>query len=310
MMKNHELSPARLCHFDSSAKLRAMRESPLRFFLPAAFSLLLAGCSSVVGSGSLGKGTSVKSRFVVTRNLIYTPQGWPEAIPADLYRPRSLATPAPAVLLVHGGGWTGRDGRWQMSPIAERLARRGYVVLNVTYRLAPRWIYPAPVEDLQEAVKWLRNHATEQGIDPDRIGVFGYSAGGYLAALTGFIDGPANANIRAVVAGGAPGNLKFYPGGDLVPQFLGGTQQEIPRRFEEASPVNHVRPDSPPTFIYHSSGDRLVPPEHALAMISALEANGVAHESFWIHGRDHIAAFLFPGGSIDAAIDFLDRYLR
>ncbi len=221
-----------------------------------------------------------------------------------------VTSPAPAVLLVHGGGWTGKDGRWQMNGIATQLVKRGYVVLNVTYRLAPRWIYPAPVEDLQEAVKWLRANAVGQGIDPDRIAAFGYSDGGYLAALTGLIEGPESSRIRAIVAGGAPGDLTFYPGGDLVPQFLGGTQQQIPQRFHEASPVNYVTGNSPPMFLYHGSADKLVRPEHPLAMIAALEKNRVRHEVYWINGRDHIAAFLLPAGSVDAAIDFLDRELR
>jgi acetyl esterase/lipase len=251
---------------------------------------------------------SVKKHYTVKRNLVYTPDHWPEPVFGDFYRPQ-IPGKVPAVLLIHGGGWTGKDGRWQMDPIAERLARRGYAVLNVTYRLAPRWHYPAPVDDLQEAVKWLRAHAAEEGIDPQRIAAFGYSAGGYLAALVGLIEGPENAHLKAIVAGGAPSDLRFYPGGDLVPQFLGGTQQEIPERFQEASPVTYVTRRSPPMFIYHSTGDRLVPPEHAWAMISGLEKNRVPYETYWIEGRGHIAAFLLPGESVSAAIDFLDRRL-
>ena len=270
---------------------------------------LLAGCVNPIGMIDRRQTTAVKHGYTITRNLIYTPENWPEPVLGDLYRPQATGL-SPAVLLVHGGGWTGKDGRWQMTPIAAKLAKRGYVVLNVTYRLAPRWIYPAPVEDLQAAVKWLRTHSVENGIDPNRIATFGYSAGGYLAALTGLIEGPESSHIRAIVAGGAPSDLTFYPGGDLVPQFLGGTQQQIPQRFKEASPVNYVTANSPPMFIYHGTSDQLVPPEHALAMIAALEQQRVRHETYWIDGRDHIAAFLLPGGSVDAAIDFLDRQMR
>lgn len=270
---------------------------------------ILAGCANPGGTPVHRQGTLEKKSYTVTRNLVYTPDSWPVPVLGDLYRPRT-SSPAPAVLLVHGGGWTGKDGRWQMNGIATKLVKRGYVVLNVTYRLAPRWIYPAPVEDLQEAVKWLRANAAEQGIDPDRIAAFGYSAGGYLAALTGLIEGPGNSHIRAIVAGGAPSDLTFYPGGDLVPQFLGGTQQQIPQRFREASPVNYVTKNSPPMFLYHGTTDKLVRPEHPLAMITALQKNQVRHEVYWINGRDHIAAFLLPAGSVDAAIGFLDREMR
>lgn len=279
----------------------------LSFFMPSV--LLLAGCVNPVGLADHRQSTSVKDGYTVTRNLVYTPDDWPEPVFGDLYRPRSTR-PAPAVLLVHGGGWTGKDGRWQMNPIAGKLAKRGYVVLNATYRLAPRWTYPAPVEDLREAVKWLRAHAAEHGIDPGRIATFGYSAGGYLAELTGLTEGAESSCIRAIVAGGAPSDLTFYPGGDLVPQFLGGTQQEIPQRFHDASPVNYVTVNSPPMFLYHGTGDQLVRTEHPLAMIAELEKHRVPYETYWIEGRDHIGAFLWPDGSVDEAIDFLDRQMR
>ena len=266
---------------------------------------ILASCNTHVATvGSLWN-TSVKSNYTVSRNLIYTPEGWPERIPADLFRPRSGGL-HPAVLLVHGGGWTGKDGRWQVEPIAKQLVGRGYVVLNVTYRLAPKYIYPAPVDDMREAVKWMQFHAAEQGIDPGRIAVFGYSAGGYLAAMTAYTQ----TDIRAVVAGGTPGDLALYPGGDLVPQFLGGNRHQIPKRFREASPANYITSQSPPTFIYHAVEDKLVPREHAWAMITGLEKSGVPHEIYWIYGRDHVAAFLFPASAITRAIDFLDRTMR
>ena len=282
-----------------------------RFFLSSLllFGAALTDCVNSTELGSHRQNNLVKQGYTVTRDIVYTPKNWPAPVLGDLYRQKTTR-PAPAVLLVHGGGWTGKDGRWQMTSIARKLAKRGYVVFNVTYRLAPRWTYPAPVEDLQEAVKWLRAHATENGIDPGRIATFGYSAGGYLAALTGLIEGPESSHIRAIIAGGAPSNLTFYPGGDLVPQFLGGTQQEIPQRFKDASPVNYVTHRSPPMFIYHGTGDHLVPPEHARAMIAALEKHHVPHDTYWIEGRDHIAAFLWPAGAVNAAIDFLDRQMR
>ncbi|MEO6476420.1 alpha/beta hydrolase [Luteolibacter sp.] len=267
--------------------------------------LLVVGCANPIGTLNLGQTTSVERGYTVTRNIIYTPRNWPEKIPGDLYRPHAMGL-SPAVLLIHGGGWTGKDGRWQMEPIAKQLARRGYFVLNVTYRLAPKYIYPAPVDDMREAVKWLHVHAAEQGIDPTRISSFGYSAGGYLAAMTAYTEN----DIRAVVAGGTPGNLALYPGGDLVPQFLGGTKQEVPQRFAEASPVNYISSQSPPTFIYHAVEDKLVPREQAWAMIEALENHDVPHEIYWIYGRDHVATFLFPADAVNQAIDFLDRYSR
>jgi predicted esterase len=74
--------------------------------------------------------------------------------------------------------------------------------------------------------------------------------------------------------------------------------------------VNYITPRSPPTFVYHAVEDKLVPREHAWAMISGLEKSKVPHEVYWIHGRDHVAAFLFPADAINQAIDFLDRTVR
>jgi acetyl esterase/lipase len=267
--------------------------------------VFLTGCSGHVD----WRNTSVHSGYSLTRNINYTPPAWPARLSGDLYMPRRQSA-APAVLLVHGGGWEGGDGRWQMEPIAKQLARRGYGVFNVTYRMAPRWIYPAPVEDLQEAIQWLRSHADTYRLDPQRIAVFGYSAGGHLALLTGLLDGPRDSQVRAIVAGGAPSDLTFYPAGRLVPQFLGGTIRQIPERFKDASPVSHVKRCSPPVFIYHGTGDRLVPPEHPLALMAELTRWNVRHETYWVEGRDHIPTFLMPAGSVDAALRFLDREMR
>jgi acetyl esterase/lipase len=273
-------------------------------FLSFAF---LAGCTGLPEPGIAWKGTSVKNGYRVTRNLVYTPKDWPEAIPADFYQPDGVE-PTPAVLLIHGGGWTGKDGRWQMEPIARQLAQSGYAVLNVTYRLAPKYHYPAPVDDMRQALRWLREHAAEENIDPSRIAVFGYSAGGYLAAMVGYTE-PVG-SIRAVVAGGTPSNLSLYPGGKLVPQFLGGKRDEIPEVFREASPVNHVSATSPPTFVYQATDDTLVPRHHAWDLIAALEENHVPHDTYWINGRGHVAAFLFPADAINRAINFLNPIMK
>ncbi len=247
-----------------------------------------------------------KGDHTIIRNVTYTPKDWPAPILSDLYLPKKSKKPSPAVLLIHGGGWTGKDGRWQMDPIAKRLAARGYVVLNITYRLAPKWRYPAPIHDSKEAFKWLRNNAAQYHIDPDRIATFGYSAGGYLAAFVG-VD--QKLPVKAVVAGGAPVDLTFYPAGDLVPQFLGGTQRQILPRFIEASPINHVTPQSPPFFLYHASKDRLVRVNHPQAMVHILRRNQVPHEIYWIKNRDHVEAYLLPSGAITRAIDFLDAQM-
>jgi acetyl esterase/lipase len=276
---------------------------PVRFLLLALF-LLLAGCVDPVGGRDTGQRVTTKPGYAISRNIVFTPEDWPEPVQGDFYQPRNTSGPVPAVLLIHGGGWTGEDGRWQMDPIAKKLVKRGYAVFNVTYRLAPRWTYPAPVDDLNQALAWMHRHATERGIDTTRISTYGYSAGGYLAAMIGL---PDKAGIRSIVMGGSPSDLSFYAGGDLVQQFLGGSREEIPEIYQDSSAVNHVEKGSPPVFLYHAADDRLVKPEHLHAMTAALEKKDVRHEVLWIPGRGHIAAFLLPGNSVDEAINFIDR---
>ncbi|QUE52628.1 alpha/beta hydrolase [Luteolibacter ambystomatis] len=268
----------------------------------------LASCATHVGH--VGKSVPpVRTDYTVWRDITYTPSDWPEALQGDLYRPVA-GEPAPAVLLLHYGGWTGEDHRNHMAPIARKLAGRGYVVFNITYRKAPRWIYPAQVEDIHQALLWMRVHAKENGIDATRIATYGYSAGAHLASLAGLLKHPYDEGIKAVVAGGDPADLTMVESGSMVADFLGGKKERIPRRYIEASPVYQVTKDSPPVFLYHGTMDGLVPPEHIRRFASALERKGISHEIYWLKGRGHITAFLFPGGAHDAAIDFLDRVLR
>lgn len=263
--------------------------------------LAATSCIGPVGSLALGRRADVA-------DVTYTPPDWPVGIAGDIYRPPAADGLVPAVLMLHGDGRIGNDGRWQMAGLARKLARRGYLVFNITYRMAPDWMYPAPLDDARQAVKWMRENAAPLGIDPDRIGVFGYSSGGYVGSLAALTDD--GAGIRAVVAGGSPSDLTYYSGGELMRNFLGGTNDDVPEQFHEASPVNHVTPHSPPFFLYHGERDTLVHPDHVREMVAELRANRVPHEVFWIRAKGHITAFMFPDGATDAAFAFLDRYLK
>jgi len=227
---------------------------------------------------------------------------------ADVYY-RPQASAAPAVLLVHGGSWQSNGPRWSMNGIARKLANRGYVVVNASYRGLPEDRYPVPVDDLREALRWMKANSGRYGISPDRIAVYGFSAGGHLAAMVALKDGNPE-RVKVIVTASAPLDLMLYPGGDIVPCFLGGTQKEIPEVFREASPVNHVTRSSPPIFIYHGTADDLVQPEHAVRMQAAYRRAGMNPEIHWMKGRSHVDGFLMPGTKVDEAIDFLDGILK
>lgn len=282
-----------------------MFTAPLRKALLGLITSLSAACA-VLGAESA---PVAKVDYAKKDDVVFTPPAWPAELKADLYVPKT-AGPNPAVLLIYGGNWKANDNRYQMSGIAKKLAARGYVVLNATYRGVPAAIYPAAVDDLLEAVRWLRAHAAEHHIDPNRIATWGYSAGGHLAALVGTWPGESTPGVQAIVAGGAPSDMRFFTGRGAASDFMGGTLAEIPARFKEASPVTHVTAKTPPTFLYHGSEDSLVPSEHPRTFKAALDQAGVRNELFWIEGRDHVKAFIFDRGADEAAIAFLDSVLK
>ncbi len=243
--------------------------------------------------------------YRVEKGLLYTPPDWPQSLQGDLYLPEG-AGPHPVVLLVHGGSWQ-RGRRGQMASIARQLAREGYAAFTVSYRLAPGHRFPAPLEDLQVALHWLRQQAPVHGLDSARIAAWGFSAGGHLVSL--LATRHPEAGLRAVIAGAAPQDLRQYPESRAVQALLGVSGHDAPERYAAASPLVHVAAGSPPFFIYHGQDDALVVPAQAEAMASALQAAGVEVELFWLPGRGHVGAALFTGRSAPAAIRFLGRHL-
>lgn len=244
------------------------------------------------------------------RNVVFSRPDWPKPMFAHVDLPKGPG-PHPAVLLLHGGGLADSGGRWQMAGIAGRLARRGYVVVNSTYRTVPKYQHPVPLEDVREALRWMRSDAGKaHGIDPKRIGVFGYSAGGYLVSLAALTEPAGKERVKAIVAGGAPSDMIFYAEGDLVPKYLGGRLYEIPERFYEASPTNFVKKNSPPMFIYYGGKDNLVRPEHPLLMADTYRREGARCEVRVLPRLGHISTFLFSGREVDEAIGFLDGELK
>ena len=275
--------------------------------------LLLVGCSSHVGQPVQSPPPAVITKFDVVRDVVFTPDAWPQKLLADIYVPRGEG-PWPGVLLIHGGGWEGGD-RAQVQSLAERLAKRGFVTFNTTYRFAPQYRFPAQLEDVQQALRWMQANGPQYRMRPERIGVFGYSAGAHLAALLGTLSpgdalAASNPRVAAVVAGGTPSDLTKFKGGTLVPQLLDTTWPKNPEAYRRASPVTYISADDPPFFIYHGGSDMLVSVDHAEDLHAALEKAGVRSELFILRGRGHITAFLTDGPAFEAAATFLDRELR
>lgn len=294
-----------------------------RLLLLAALSVVLSACVSHEGAPIKKKSKrnldieTAQYNYTVQRGVTYSPTGWPQELKADIFTPRGLG-PYAAVLVIHGGGWDSGE-RDDMDDFCVRLAEHGYVAVTVDYRLAPEYKFPAQLHDLQQAVRWLRNKSESLSVEPDRIGVLGYSAGGHLAALLGSVGdgdpldaphGGADTRVRAVVSGAGPTDLRKYDGGELVPQFIGGSKEQMPDAFAMASPITHVSANDPPMFFYHGTLDTLVPSDHSEDMKKALDAANVPAEIYLLSGLSHITLRVFDGRPKKAALQFLDRYLR
>lgn len=282
--------------------------------LTTVLAALCAACSQHIGKPADPGPPPRHTDYRVTRDIAFTPPDWPQKLFLDVYRPEGTG-PFPGVLLIHGGAWKSGD-RAQVEGLAKRIAARGYLVVNTTYRLVPHYLFPAQLEDVQQALRWMRSSAgAAHGIDPMHVATFGYSAGGHLAALAGHIAdspewGDPQTLVQAIVAGGTPADLTLYEGGKLVPAFIGGSQREKPEAFRIASPITHVNAGDPPVFIYQATLDNYVPFRQAERYKAALDRAGIVNELFVIRGHGHISGFFADGAAVDAALDFLDRYLR
>jgi acetyl esterase len=243
-----------------------------------------------------------------------------EQLGADVYLPAEEGKDRPAVLIVHGGGWVAGDKAW-FAEQGNQLADAGYVAVSVNYRLAPAHPYPAAVEDVQAAVKWLRKRKQVKayGIDPDRIGALGGSAGAHLAAMLGTLgDGSLKkgARVSAVVEWSGPMDLTplaavfdagTSPPDGLVAPFLGCTSGDCPaERAAEASPFTHVDDSDSPMLLVNSDAE-LVPLALVQPMVDALEAAGVEHELLVLAGSRHSRAF--SADVMDDTIAFFDEQL-
>jgi acetyl esterase/lipase len=224
-----------------------------------------------------------------------------ESLLLDVYRPLPHANQRPAVVLVHGGGmWTG--SRAHMEHPARQLARAGYIAFSVDYRLVDattgdhRW--PAQLDDAQRAVRWVRAYAADYGVDPERVGAFGWSAGGQLAALLGTrhtrdVTAPMashSSRVTCVVDLAGDVDLAAYtraPALHEVVALLGGTVQEVPDRYRDASPLSWIDQHTAPFLVIHGDRDDVVPIEQSRRLVVALRAAGVEVEYVELTGTGH-----------------------
>jgi acetyl esterase/lipase len=224
----------------------------------------------------------------VHENVPYASVGGLE-LHLDVYEPPDRGSQArPAVILIHGGGWMSFD-KSTMTGMGHFLARSGFVTFAVDYRLLKgtenRW--PAQLDDVQRAVRWVRANAGKYGVNPERIGAFGHSAGAQLAALLGMEDTRDNSDpalakyssrVHAVVDVSGPTDFTVEHDPEdvaFLTGFFGADYSKHPEIWQDASPVFHVSKGDAPFLIVHGTKDQDVPIAQAQELFDKLQAAGV-----------------------------------
>ncbi len=258
----------------------------------------------------------------IRENVVYGSGGGRE-LKCDVYTPAGLASAAPGLLLVHGGGWRGGE-RGMLRGYGSRFAAAGFVCVAPEYRLTGEAPWPAQIEDIKAAIRWVRAHGAALQIDEQRLAALGSSAGAHLVLLAAGTPGvPAYAGsggntgtgegLAAVIAIFPP--TLFYSGerrshgGTPASALMGdGAGAEVIRM---ASPLAQVRPGFPPTLLLHGTADKVVPPSASMVMYEALVAAGVPVELHMYAEQPH--GFARQPEFIDQvsaeSVHFLHRYL-
>jgi len=261
------------------------------------------------------------------RDLAYVANGH-ERQKLDLFVPEKSDGPLPLIIWVHGGGWQ-NGSKEGCPPMRNGYATRGYAVASLNYRLSQHATFPAQIEDCKAAIRWLRAHAKEYNLDPERFGVWGSSAGGHLVALLGTsgdvkaLDVGTNldqsSRVQAVCDYFGPTDFMAFlttPGYERhaspnAPEvkLLGGSVTENQDQAKSASPVTFVSRDDPPFLIVHGDQDGTVPINQSQLLFDALKQAGVSVHFHTIQGAGH--GLGSAGPEIDAMVGtFFDKQLK
>lgn len=246
----------------------------------------------------------------------------------DLYLPKVRGEGLlPVVVWVHGGGWQqGGKGNGAQRTSAQYASTGSFAAASIGYRLTDEASWPAQIHDCKAAIRWIRANAETYGLDPDRIGVIGSSAGGHLVSMLGTTGGDeslagilgehrdVSSRVTCVVDFFGPSELLTMgtwhdnPGSPEA-KLVGGTLQETKDVAREASPLTHVSKDSVPFLIIHGTDDAVVPFEQSVKLHAALKKAGVETTLLEMSGAGH--GDPYHSGRFDTQVRaFFDKHLR
>lgn len=249
----------------------------------------------------------------------------------DLYLPKKRAAdrPLPVIVFIHGGGWKGGDKSAGAGNVSRFVASGEFAGVSVGYRLTDEVQWPAQIFDCKAAIRWIRGNAKEFNLDPDKIGVWGSSAGGHLVSMLGTsgdvkeLEGSLgsftsnSSRVTCVVNYYGPEDFvtmvtkpstidrttKDYPEALLI----GGRVQDVPDKAKAASPITYVSADDPPFLTAHGTKDPLVPYDQALELDGAMKKAGVSHMLIEMTDGGHG----FRAEELDKRVkQFFDLHLR
>ena len=263
---------------------------------------LLASSSRAADTSSPAPTPGLPEGARVQRNIAYVPNGG-ERQTLDLYLP-AAGTNLPLIVWIHGGGWMEGD---KENPPGLGFLKHGFALASLNYRLSQDAIFPAQLIDCKAAIRWLRAHASENGIDPDHIGVWGASAGGHLVALLGttgdvqeFDQGEnagVSSRVQAVCDWFGPtdfaeliksvSDLKHDAPDSPEARLIGGPIAQNLEKAERANPIHYITKDDPPFLIMHGDKDPLVPLAQSQLLADALKKAGVPVKFHIVPGGGH-----------------------
>lgn len=259
------------------------------------------------------------------------------AMKMDILKPQSK-TPLPAIVYVTGGGFinANKDNGIQLRM---HLAEAGYVVASIEYRVAPTAVFPQPLEDVKASIRYLRANANKFNIDPDRIGIVGGSAGGYLTAMAGVTSGTTtfdkgenldqSSSVKAAVdlsgltrigddysdavkeahkSAGATEAL-WVNGSPVFGGRDGGILAD-PAAAKAADPMTYVGKNSAPMLLMHGTKDFVVSPSQTDLLFQALRKEGIPSDRYLVEGAAHGGVYWYQAEALSIITDFFNKYLK